>query len=97
MRSRVNDMISATQRIAYTRRSNGRAFQPRTSNIEHRTLPLLRLISSFLLFFISAIFRALMRSRRELARDIDHGNLGDQTLKDWSRSDKTSSEGEARR
>ncbi len=32
MRSRVNDMISATQRMAYTRRSNGRAFQPRTSN-----------------------------------------------------------------
>ncbi len=28
---------------------------------------------------------------------VDRGNLGDQTLKDWSSSDKTSSEGEARR
>ena len=28
---------------------------------------------------------------------MDRGNLGDQTLKDWSSSDKTSSEGEARR
>jgi type I restriction enzyme, R subunit len=28
---------------------------------------------------------------------VDPGNLGDQTLKDWSSSDKTSSEGEARR
>jgi len=27
MRSRVNDMISATQRMAYTRRSNGQAFK----------------------------------------------------------------------
>jgi hypothetical protein len=29
MRSGVNDMISATQRMAYTRRSNGQAFKPR--------------------------------------------------------------------
>src|SRR5438034_1159528 len=28
---------------------------------------------------------------------VDRGNLGDQTLKDWSSSDKTSSEGKARR
>ena len=28
MRSRVNDMISFTQRLAYTRRSNGQAFKP---------------------------------------------------------------------
>src|SRR5438477_11835485 len=28
---------------------------------------------------------------------VDRGNLGDQTLRDWSSSDKTSSEGEARR
>src|SRR5207302_4084820 len=28
---------------------------------------------------------------------VDRGNLGDQTLKDWSSGDKTSSEGEARR
>jgi len=28
IRSRVNDMISATQRMAYTRRSNGQAFKP---------------------------------------------------------------------
>src|SRR5439155_7832026 len=28
---------------------------------------------------------------------VDRGNLGDQTLKDWSSSDKTSSAGEARR
>src|SRR5438874_7886134 len=28
---------------------------------------------------------------------VDRGNLGDQTLKDWSSSDKTSSEGEGRR
>jgi hypothetical protein len=27
MRSRVNDMISATQRMAYTQRSNGHAFK----------------------------------------------------------------------
>jgi len=30
MRSRVNDMISTTQRMAYTRRSNGQAFKPGT-------------------------------------------------------------------
>ena len=29
MRSRVNRMISATQRMAYTRRSNGQAFHRR--------------------------------------------------------------------
>ena len=33
MRSRVNDMISATQRMAYTRRSNGQAFKLATGRI----------------------------------------------------------------
>src|SRR5947199_10279714 len=52
-----------------------------------------------------------MQSPEELAREnidklltacgwkvlVDRGNLGDQTLKDWSSSDKTFSEGKARR
>jgi len=33
MRSRVNDMISATQRMAYTRRSDGRAFKLATGRM----------------------------------------------------------------
>ena len=38
-----------------------------------------------------------MQKPEDQARENDRGNLGDQTLKDWSSSDKTSSEGEARR
>src|SRR5205823_2698854 len=39
----------------------------------------------------------LAGARRVLFFLVDRGNLGDQTLKDWSSSDKTSSEGKARR
>ena len=38
-----------------------------------------------------------MQKPEDQACKNDCGNLGDQTLKDWSSSDKTSSEGEARR
>jgi hypothetical protein len=38
-----------------------------------------------------------MQKPEDQARENNRGNLGDQTLKDWSSSDKTSSEGDARR
>src|SRR5438874_1476604 len=41
--------------------------------------------------------RSLAANKRRVLFLVDRGNLGDQTLKDWSSSDKTLSEGKARR
>src|SRR6266550_9156545 len=47
---------------------------------------------------VNFVYRLIkLASARRVLFLVDRSNLGDQTLKDWSSSDKTSSEGEARR
>ncbi len=47
---------------------------------------------------VNFVYRLIkLAGARRILFLVDRGNLGDQTLKDWSSSDKTSSEGEARR
>jgi hypothetical protein len=59
MQSRVNDMISATQRMAYTRQSNGQAFKP--GSREPVATPL---CGVFVLAFIANRAGALFTIRR---------------------------------
>src|SRR5437773_2578328 len=47
---------------------------------------------------VNSVYRLIkLAGARRVLFLVDRGNLGDQTLKDWSSSDKTSSEEEARR
>src|SRR6266403_3179064 len=47
---------------------------------------------------VNFVYRLIkLAGARRVLFHVDRGNLGDQTLKDWSSSDKTSSAGEARR
>src|SRR6184192_3069019 len=64
-------------------RSNGRAFQPRTSNMAASAA----FISSFLLFSLSVIFRLFMPRPRTTAKNSNSANIGFEA-KLWLAADK---------